>query len=60
MLPMSVGRAPDLEFRLDSRLMVIKATPDWDRPEAKSYTFYFLLQNQQWKLLRRVPITDEH
>lgn len=59
MLPMSVGRSPDLEYRRDSRLMIVKATPSWDRPNAKSYTFYFLFQNNQWKLLRRVPITDD-
>ena len=57
--PNSVGRDADLEYRRDSQLMIIKATPHWDRPNAQSYSFYFLLQDKQWKLLRRVPITDE-
>ena len=57
--PNSVGRDADIEYRLDSQLMLIKATPHSDRPEAESYSFYFLLQGKQWKLLRRVPITDE-
>jgi hypothetical protein len=57
--PNSVGRDADLEYRRDSQLMIIKAAPHWDRPNAQSYSFYFLLQDKQWKLLRRVPITDE-
>ena len=39
--------------------MIIKATPHSDRPDAKSYAFYFLLQGDQWKLLCRVGITEE-
>lgn len=59
-LPSAVlGRNPDVEYRLDSRLMIIRATPNSYRPSATSYTFYFLMQGRQWKLLRRVPITDE-
>ena len=59
LLPMSTGRSPSLEFRRDSELMIIQATPRWDRPDPKSYAFYFLLQGDQWKLLRRVAITEE-
>jgi len=59
-LPSSVGRVADLEYRLDSQLMIIKATPhSWERENAPSYAFYLLMQNSQWKLVRRVPITDE-
>ena len=60
LLPMSAGRAPSLEFRRDSELMIIKATPRSDRPDPKSYAFYFLLQGNHWKLLRRVAITEEN
>jgi hypothetical protein len=55
----SVGRDADIEYRRDSQLMIIKATPHSDQPNAESYSFYFLFQDKQWKLLRRVPITDE-
>jgi hypothetical protein len=57
--PVSGSRNPDLAYRRDSQLMIIKATPHWDRPGAQSYAFHFLLQNKQWKLLRRVSITDD-
>jgi len=57
--PVSGSRNPELAYRRDSQLMIIKATPDWDKPDAQSYTFYFLLRNKEWKLLRRVRITDE-
>ncbi len=58
MFPNSVGRAPELEYRIDSRLMVIKATPHWDKPDAVSYAFYFLWQGDRWSLLRRVQIDE--
>ncbi len=59
-LPNSVGRNADIEYRLNSRLMVIKATPHyWERPDPPSYSFYFLLQDGQWKLLRRIPVSDD-
>jgi hypothetical protein len=49
----------EVAYRRDSQLMAIKATLHWDRPDARSYAFYYVLQDKQWKLLRRVPITDE-
>ncbi|HLJ16584.1 MAG TPA: hypothetical protein VKV15_18960 [Bryobacteraceae bacterium] len=54
--PNSVAKNANLEFRRDSRLMVISATPHSDRPHAVPYTFYFLCQGNKWTLLRRVPI----
>jgi hypothetical protein len=58
MFPASVGRAPELEYRVNSRLMIIKATPHWERNDAVSYAFYFLWRGEHWTLLRRVPIEE--
>jgi hypothetical protein len=58
-LPRSLGRDADFEFLQNSRLMIINATPHAERRDAGSYTFYFLWKDDQWKLLRRVPIADE-
>jgi hypothetical protein len=55
----SVGRDADVEYRLDSRLMIVTATPHYWNRSAESYSFYFVLQDNHWKLIRRVPITDE-
>jgi hypothetical protein len=57
--PNSVGTDADVEYRRDSQLMIIKATPHSDRPDAIPYAFYFLWQGEQWSLLRRVPIGDD-
>ena len=54
----SVGRAPDVEYRIDSRLMIVKATPHWERRDAVSYAFYFLWRGERWTLLRRVPLEE--
>ena len=58
-LPNSAGRDADIEYRRDSQLLIIKATPHWYRRDAESYTFYFLWQGDQWKLLRRVLVREE-
>jgi len=55
----SPGSDAEIEYRRDSKLMIIKATPRYWERSAKSYAFYFVLQNTQWKLLRRMPITEE-
>ncbi|HEX3878735.1 MAG TPA: hypothetical protein VHW24_17225 [Bryobacteraceae bacterium] len=55
--PNSVGRAAETEWRRDIRLMIIRATPHSNRPDAISYAFYFLWQNEHWTLLRKVPIS---
>jgi hypothetical protein len=57
--PVSGARNPESAYRRDSQLIIIKATPHFGKPDAQPYSFYFLLQDKQWKLLRRVPITGE-
>ncbi|MEP6539866.1 MAG: hypothetical protein ABJF23_31350 [Bryobacteraceae bacterium] len=52
----TMPQVADVDFRENSRLMVIKATPK-DQP--KSWTYYFLWQNNRWTLLRRIPLTAE-
>lgn len=47
----SVGSNPEIAFRQDSRLMVIKATPDWFKQSHHSFTYYYLWQNNSWRLL---------
>lgn len=54
---LAVGRNPDVEFRQDSSLMVIRATSK-QTPQHPSYTYYFLWQVGEWKLLRRVLIKE--
>jgi hypothetical protein len=54
--PNSVAGNVRMDYRVDSQLMIIDATPHSDRPGAKPYSFYFLFQDGQWKLLRRVPL----
>jgi hypothetical protein len=56
--PGSVGRAADLQYRKDSRLMIITATPHPDRHDAIPNAFYFLWQGNHWTLLRRVRIEE--
>lgn len=57
-LPNSVARAADVEWRRDSRLMIVRATPHANLQDAVSYTFYFLWQGEHWTLLRRVRIEE--
>lgn len=49
----SVGSNPEIAFRRDSRLLVIKATPDWFKENHHSFTYYYLWQNNSWSLLYR-------
>ncbi len=56
--PNSVGRAADVEFRKDSRLMIVRATPHADRRSASPFAFYSLWQDEHWTLLRRVHIEE--
>ena len=48
----SVPQNPEVQFRLDSSLMIIKATPG----AQASYTYYFLWRENRWVLLRRVAL----
>jgi hypothetical protein len=43
----------DLEYRLNSRLMVVKA---YDQTQQENYVHYFLWTNNRWTLLRRAPL----
>jgi hypothetical protein len=55
----SVGGNPEVTFRLESRLMVIRATPDYFKENHHSYAHYFLWQNNEWHLIRRVRLQDD-
>lgn len=48
-------RNPEIEFRPDSNLMIVKATPS-QSGRHPSYTFYFLWKQDRWALLRRDPL----
>ena len=54
--PNSAGGAPDTEWRRNSRLLIVRATPHANRPDAIPYAFYFLWEGEHWRLLRRVTI----
>jgi hypothetical protein len=52
-----VSRAADVDFRLDSKLMIIRATPVQSERHP-SYEYYFLLEQNRWRLLRRVRLSE--
>jgi hypothetical protein len=54
----SVPANPDVQFRLDSRLMIVKATPH-QAGQHPSYTYYFLWRDDRWTLLRQIPLKEE-
>ena len=56
--PNSAGRAADVQYRKDSRLMIVTATPRANRRGAIPCAFYFLWQGDHWTLLRSVPIEE--
>jgi hypothetical protein len=58
LFPNSVPSNPELEYRSNSELMVIRAMPQWYQSAAVPYTFYFLWRKNKWTLLRRVAILD--
>lgn len=49
----SVPGNPEITFRQDSRLMVIKATPDYVQENHHSYAHYYVWQGTRWSLLHR-------
>jgi hypothetical protein len=51
----SVPQNPEVQFRLNSKLMIVKATPS-QAGRHPSYTYYFLWQQDRWTLLQRVLI----
>lgn len=54
-LPGGVSQNPEIDFRSDSNLMIIKATPS-QAGKHSSYAFYFLWRGNGWSLLRKVPL----
>ncbi|MGB7759413.1 MAG: hypothetical protein WBL61_06260 [Bryobacteraceae bacterium] len=53
----SVSQNPEVRFRPDSNLMIIKATPNWwSSGRHPSFTYYFLWRQNRWTLLRKVPL----
>jgi len=52
----SVSRNPEVEFRLNSNLMIIKATPVQSLSHP-SFTYYFLWNRNRWTLLRKDPLS---
>jgi hypothetical protein len=64
-LPLAVPGDPDrfvpwvakVEFRANSNLMIVKANPDPSKGR-RNYTHYFLWKNNQWTLVRRIPMED--
>jgi hypothetical protein len=51
----SVPQNPEVQFRPNSRLMIIKATANQSGRHL-SFTYYFLWRKSRWTLLRRVPL----
>jgi hypothetical protein len=58
LVPELMPQVAEMEFRLDSKLMIVQATPHQDERAIPplSYTYYFLLQDDHWKLLRKIPL----
>ncbi len=58
MLQNYVGGAARTEYRRNSRLMIVSATPRAGSRDAVPYTFYFLWRDDHWKLLRRIAMEE--
>ena len=56
--PNAVSRNPEIQFRPNSDLMIIEATPSQSGNQP-SYTFYFLWRQGRWTLLRKVPLATQ-
>jgi len=53
----SVGQNAELEFRKNSRLMIVSATPNWFKEhQARSYRHYFAWESNQWVLVYKEPL----
>jgi len=52
----SVAQNPEVQFRPNSNLMIIKATPNNLARNPLAYTYYFLWRQNRWTLRRRVPL----
>jgi hypothetical protein len=58
LLGRSVPQNPELEFRLDSNLMIIKATPNSQIQNQSAFTYFFLWIQNRWKLFKKVQIKN--
>jgi hypothetical protein len=54
----SVPGVAEIHYRLDSELMVIRATPVQSR-EHPSFEYYFVLSQGRWELLRRIRLSND-
>jgi hypothetical protein len=50
-----VPQNPEVQFRLSSNLMIIKATPS-QSGRHPSYTYYFVWRQNRWTLLRKMAL----
>ena len=58
-LPMFGLRPAEVDFRVTSRLFTMNACPEQlNKPHASCYSYYYLWQDNDWKLLRRVRLED--
>jgi hypothetical protein len=54
----SVPQNPEVQFRPNSSLMIIKATAN-ESGRHPSYTYYFLWRQNRWTLLRKVALDEK-
>jgi hypothetical protein len=52
----SVGQNAELEFRRNSRLMIVSATPHWLEERPRSYRHYFVWESSRWVLVYKEPL----
>jgi hypothetical protein len=59
-LPMFGARPAEVGFRLTSSLFTMNACPEQlKRSHASCFSYYYLWQNNEWRLLRRVRLEDD-
>jgi hypothetical protein len=57
-LPLLGQAVAEVNYRVNSRLVVMKACPDqWKRPNAPCFSYYFLWQDNLWHVLAKVMLT---
>jgi hypothetical protein len=54
----SVAQNPEVQFRSNSCLMIIKATPS-RTDHLASYTYYFLWRLSRWTLLKKIRLDEQ-
>jgi len=59
-LPMFGLRPAEVDFRVTSRLFTMNACPEHpNRAHASCFSYYYLWQDNEWRLLRRVRLEDD-